>query len=111
MHWLRTRRGPFPVPLIPAERIHRIPVGITPHGLWLIVDDRERFLPFELFPWFGDASVKAILNVDRPHPHHLHWPDLDVDLHLDSIDDPESYPLVSDPMHSISLHLRREITS
>ncbi len=72
-------------------------VGITPHGLWLLLDDQERFLPFELFPWFRDASVKAILVVERPLPHHLHWPELDVDLHVDSIEDPEHYPLVARP--------------
>jgi hypothetical protein len=25
----------------------------------------------------------------------LYWPDLDVDLHIDSIEDPERYPVVS----------------
>jgi hypothetical protein len=25
----------------------------------------------------------------------LHWPDLDVDLHVDSIEHPERYPLVA----------------
>ena len=72
-------------------------VGITPHGLWLLLDDQERFLPFESFPWFRDASVKAVLSVERPLPHHLYWPALDVDLHVDSIEDPEHYPLVARP--------------
>ena len=70
-------------------------VGITPHGVWLLLDDKERFLSFELFPWFREASVKAVLKVERPHPHHLHWPELDVDLHVDSIVHPERYPLVA----------------
>ena len=70
-------------------------VGITRHGVWLLLDDRERLLPFEQFPWFRDASVKAILAVERPWPHHLYWPEMDVDLHVDSIDDPERYPLVA----------------
>jgi hypothetical protein len=37
--------------------------------------------------------VAAILNVERPQPHHLHWSDLDVDLTVESIEFPERYPL------------------
>jgi len=69
--------------------------NISRHGLWLLIDDEELFLPFDEFPWFKDASVQAVLNVQRQGPEHLHWPALDVDLTLDSIRHPEKYPLVS----------------
>ena len=69
--------------------------NISAHGFWLLVDDRELFLPFEEFPWFKAAPVETILRVERPHPGHLYWPDLDVDLSLDSIKNPERYPLRS----------------
>lgn len=67
--------------------------NISQHGFWVLVDDRELFLPFDLFPWFKVAAVQAIHNVVRPQPGHLYWPDLDVDLTLDSIEHPERYPL------------------
>lgn len=67
--------------------------NISAHGFWLLVDDRELFLPFEQFPWFRDATVAAILRIERPQSHHFYWPDLDVDLTLDSIEHPENYPL------------------
>jgi len=67
--------------------------NISRHGFWLLVDERELFLTFEEFPWFKAASVEAILNVEQPQPHHLYWPDLDVDLTVDAIDHPERYPL------------------
>lgn len=67
--------------------------NISKHGFWILLDGRELFLPFEEFPWFRSATVEAILNVQRPHPHHLHWPDLDVDLAVESIEHPEHYPL------------------
>jgi hypothetical protein len=38
------------------------------------------FVPFKDFPWFEDASIRQIANVERPSRHHLHWPELDVDL-------------------------------
>ena len=72
-------------------------VGITPHGVWLLLDDAEHFLAFEHFPWFRDAPVRGVLAVERPQPHHLYWPALDVDLHVDSIADPDKYPLVFRP--------------
>ncbi len=69
--------------------------NISKHGFWLLIDGRELFLPFTDFPWFKRAPVEAILRLDRPTPGHLHWPDLDVDLSLDSIEHPELYPLKS----------------
>ena len=69
--------------------------AISPHGIWLFLGDREVFLSFADFPWFRQASVDAVLAVERPHPHHLYWPMLDVDLSVESIDHPEKYPLIS----------------
>ncbi len=72
--------------------------NISRHGLWLLVGDEELFLPFDEFPWFKDASLRAILNVERQGLENLHWPDLDVDLTLESIRHPEKYPLISKAM-------------
>ena len=69
--------------------------NVSRHGFWLFLDDRERFVEFNTFPWFRDASIAALCNVERPQPHHLYWPDLDVDLATESIDHPERFPLVS----------------
>ncbi len=45
------------------------------------------------FPWFKDASVAGILNVEQPRPGHFHWPDLDVDLGIEAMEDPGRFPL------------------
>jgi hypothetical protein len=70
--------------------------NISAHGLWLLANEQEHFLPFDDFPWFREARLGAALNVRMPSPGHLHWPDLDVDLDLDSIRSPESFPLIYD---------------
>jgi hypothetical protein len=70
--------------------------NISQHGFWMLIDGRELFLPFEEFPWFRQATVDAIVRLERPSPTHLHWPELDVDLSLDSIEHPERYPLKSE---------------
>lgn len=69
--------------------------NISKHGFWLYLGDRELFLSFETFPWFANAPVRAILEVERPQPHHLYWPTLDVDLAVESIEHPDRYPLAS----------------
>jgi hypothetical protein len=69
--------------------------NISQHGFWMLVEGRELFLPFKKFPWFKDAPVAHVLNVELPHPTHLYWPDLDVDLSVESIEFPERFPLVS----------------
>ena len=69
--------------------------NISKHGFWLLLDGRELFLAFDHFPWFKQGPVDAILNLERPAPQHLRWPDLDVDLAVDSIEHPERYPLKS----------------
>ena len=68
--------------------------NVSPQGVWLLLDETERFLSFRDFPWFEHATIGAIANVERPSPAHLHWPALDVDLAVASIDSPGAFPLV-----------------
>ena len=68
--------------------------SISQHGLWLFVNDTEFFLPFEEYPWFIDAKVGDIMDVEIYHDHHLRWEKLDIDLELESLQDPSKYPLV-----------------
>jgi len=65
---------------------------IDSRSLWLYVDGKEYFMPFDDFPWFADATVRQISNVERHGLQHFHWPNLDVDLTLDMIEHPEKYP-------------------
>ena len=69
--------------------------NVSSHGFWLTVSGRELFLSFDQFPWFKEAAIGKLLNVKLPHPGHLYWPDLDIDLAIESIEHPERYPLVS----------------
>ena len=68
-------------------------VQISSHGTWLWVKGREYFLPYDTYPWFLGATVRQIHNVQLLHGRHLHWPDLDVDLDVGSLEHPEQYPL------------------
>ncbi|MFQ5799445.1 MAG: DUF2442 domain-containing protein [Bacteroidota bacterium] len=67
--------------------------NINKHGIWLLAGDREMFMPYEDFPWFKDVPVRKILNVEELSPGHFYWPDLDVDLGVESIEHPDRFPL------------------
>lgn len=66
---------------------------ISPNGIWVLAHGEELFLPYEQFPWFKRGSVEAILNVEEPTPGHYHWPDLDIDLGIESMRNPKRFPL------------------
>ena len=67
---------------------------ISNYGLWLLLGEKEHFLSFENFPWFKDATVSAIQNVELLNEHHLYWPDLEIDVITDSISNPTRFPLI-----------------
>ncbi len=66
---------------------------ISDKGVWILVKDEAFFMPFEDFPWFLKASIGQIYNLQLFHGHHVHWPDLDIDVDMDYFKHPESYPL------------------
>jgi uncharacterized protein DUF2442 len=78
--------------------------NVSPHGFWLFVGDQELFVSFKDFPWFKDASIRQIGHVELPSAHHLYWPDLDIDLAVDSLTHPERYPLISQAQPDKRLH-------
>ena len=69
--------------------------NVSRHGFRISVGERELHVSFSDFPWFGGASVREINNVELLGRRHLYWPELDVDLTVDSLEHPDRYPLVS----------------
>ena len=69
--------------------------NVSVHGFWLLLPQGEYFVPFAEFPWFRDAPIGKLLHVTLPAPHHLYWPELDIDIAVDSILDPQQFPLIS----------------
>jgi hypothetical protein len=70
--------------------------NVDTHGIWILVKESEYFMPYEDYPWFKDAILSDILEVALLHENHLHWPKLDVDLSVESLTDPERYPLLAE---------------
>lgn len=68
---------------------------VSTHGFWLLLNDEELLLPFEKFPWFRCATIGQISHVESPTPEHLYWPELDIDLSVQSIRNPDAFSLLS----------------
>lgn len=69
-------------------------LGLTPHALWISVGGLEHMLDYVRFPWFREATIADVLQVEARFDH-LFWPTLDVDLHVDSLSNPERFPRVA----------------
>ena len=82
--------------VMPGKDISGVEVSnISMYGIWLLVRDKELFLPFDKFPWFKDKPISAIFNVVEVSPGHFYWPLLDIDLTEEIIEHPERFPLVA----------------
>jgi len=69
--------------------------NITSSGIWLLAEEKEYFLMYKDYPYFKSQPIKSIQNVKLLHGFHLYWPELDVDLEIDNLKNPEKYPLKS----------------
>jgi Protein of unknown function (DUF2442) len=69
--------------------------NVSPHGFWILLDEEELFVPFDQFPWFRQATIEQISDIEWQTFDHLYWPKLDVDLSVESIRTPENFPLIS----------------
>ena len=69
--------------------------NISAHGFWLLLGNEELPVPYAQFPWFKRATIEQVLAVERPTQNHLYWPHLDIDLSVESLRNPEAFPLLS----------------
>ncbi len=76
---------------------------VSPFGLWIMYRGKEYFLDYDEFPWFLNARLKKVFAVVEEAEEHLRWPDLDIDLTLDSIKDPGAFPMVYEPSETYRL--------
>jgi hypothetical protein len=66
---------------------------IGAQGIRLLRRNEELFLSYQEFPWFKNQPKRKIENVTEVSPEHFYWPEIDVDLCLDSIRHPDKFPL------------------
>ena len=69
--------------------------NISKHCFWVLLGSEELAIQFTEFPWFKDATIDQISDVQWPSADHLYWPKLDIDLSVESIRNSSGFPLVS----------------
>ena len=67
---------------------------INAQGMMLSVQGQDYFVSYNRVPWLRDARVSSALNVRMSGSRAIEWPELDVDLEIESLKHPERYPLV-----------------
>ena len=69
--------------------------NVSAHGFWLLLGSEELSVPYAQFPWLKKATIEQLLAVERPTEEHLYWPLLDIDLSVESLRNPDAFPLLS----------------
>ncbi len=68
--------------------------NITDLGFWVMIADKEYFIPFSHYPAFRHATINQIVSVTFLSSSQLSWKDLDIDIELEALEKPESFPLI-----------------
>lgn len=67
---------------------------INAQGMMLSVKGEDFFVSYNRVPWLRDARVGSVLNVQMCGRDAIEWPELDIDLEIESLRHPERYPLI-----------------
>ena len=69
--------------------------AIVANGITIEAYGNVYFLPYYSNPWFENAKVSDVFNIEPVGRTGIRWEKLDVDLSLDSLIHPEKYPLIA----------------
>lgn len=67
---------------------------INDRGIMISVEGQDYFLSYNRVPWMREATINDVLNVRMSGKNAIEWPQLGVDLEIDSLRHPERYPLL-----------------
>ena len=68
--------------------------SILSDGIFLSVGENDYYISYNRLPWFKNAKISDIFNVEMCGNEGIRWDALDVDLEIESLKYPEKYPLV-----------------
>jgi len=69
--------------------------AVMSNGIVVEVMGSSFFLPCNSNPWFEKAAIADVFNVEMVGKTGIRWDRLDVDLAIDSLQNPEKYPLIA----------------
>ncbi|MBC8391036.1 MAG: DUF2442 domain-containing protein [Deltaproteobacteria bacterium] len=68
--------------------------NIEQFGFWILTGDTEYFVSFDVYPIFKKATIQQIFNMKSLSPTQFHWPDLDADIEIEALENPDKYSLI-----------------
>jgi ribosomal protein S1 len=69
--------------------------AIVSEGIVLDVSGKSYFLSYTANPWFKDAKISDVFDVEPVSDVGVRWKNLDVDLAINSFINPQKYPLTA----------------
>ena len=69
--------------------------AIMPNGIMLNIGKSNYFLPYNAYPWFEKAKVADVFDVKMCGKYGISWENLDVDLAIESFENPTKYPFIA----------------
>ena len=70
-------------------------LAIVSNGIMIEVYANVYFLPCSSNPWFENAKIADVFNIEPVGCAGVRWAALDVDLAIESLMHPEKYPLIA----------------
>jgi hypothetical protein len=80
-----------------ADTLDSEVTNIELHGFWIWMMNCEYFVAFTDYPAFLDATIAQIHHVQVLSPGQLYWSDLDIDIEIEALENPERFPLQYEP--------------
>jgi hypothetical protein len=65
------------------------------NGITIEAKGNTYFLPYSANPWFENAKISDVFDVEPVGKNGIRWDALDVDLAIESLIHPEKYPLIA----------------
>ena len=65
--------------------------NVSMHGIWLWQATGNSSLATKISLGSRNAPISKIVNVKEPTPDHFYWPDLDIDIGMQTIEHPEKF--------------------
>lgn len=68
--------------------------NISRNRFWLLANDREYFISYSTYPEFLNMTLNQIFNVKSIDLKQFHWEEQDIDIDIESLEKPETFPLI-----------------
>ena len=69
--------------------------AVVSNGITIEAFGDVYFLPYSSNPWFENAKIADVFNIEPVGRTGIRWDALDVDLAIESLTHPEKYPLIA----------------